>query len=126
MACPNLAPANGAAPAKPSKPPVVNSGGSILQGGVYNLVHGERGASVAILASEPITASRTDWVVVPKNTAVIISREKSGFLNIMRSQLGPGCPQALQASDGSAACQRSVSTCYRWSVSVIRKPVRTL
>lgn len=85
----------GSGPA-PATPAISNSGSSILRGGSYSLVHGERGASVAILASEPITASRTDWVAVPKNTAVIITREKGGFLNIMRSQLGPGCPQALQ------------------------------
>lgn len=51
----------------------------------YDLTYAERGTRVAMVASEPITGSKSDWVKVPKNTALVISREKSGFVNIMRA-----------------------------------------
>lgn len=53
----------------------------------YDLTYAERGTRVAMVASEPITGSKSDWVKVPKNTALVISREKSGFVNIMRAPL---------------------------------------
>ena len=36
-----------------------------------------------MVASEPITASRTDWVEVPRNSMVIIVREKGDVVNVM-------------------------------------------
>lgn len=67
----------------------------MLREASYSLTYGERGSGVAFVASEPITGSNTDWVSVPKNTALVITREKGGYINIMRSPLlaappGPG------------------------------------
>lgn len=55
----------------------------------YELAYGAQGTRVAIVASEPITGSPSDWVAVPKNTALVISREKKedGFVNIMKAPL---------------------------------------
>ena len=55
----------------------------------YELAYGAQGTRVAIVASEPITGSPSDWVAVPKNTALVISREKKedGFVNIMQAPL---------------------------------------
>ena len=55
----------------------------------YELAYGAQGTRVAIVASEPITGCPSDWVAVPKNTALVISREKKedGFLNIMKAPL---------------------------------------
>ncbi|KIY95625.1 hypothetical protein MNEG_12338 [Monoraphidium neglectum] len=62
-------------------------GSSVLREAAYSITYGERGSGVAFIASEPITGSNTDWVSVPKNTALVITREKGGYINIMRSPL---------------------------------------
>ncbi len=46
-----------------------------------------------------IIGSSADWVSVPKNMALIITREKGGFINIMRAGLvtyTPGPPMEPQ------------------------------
>jgi hypothetical protein len=43
-------------------------------------------------------ASNTDWVAVPPNTALVMSREKGGFINIMRTPLS-----GLGSSTGGSA-----------------------
>jgi hypothetical protein len=43
-----------------------------------------------------LPASTTDWVAVPKNTALAVIREKDGFINIMRSPLWSGIGAAPQ------------------------------
>lgn len=52
----------------------------------YKIGYSERGTSVVIIASEPITHSVSDWVIVPKNTALIVSREKSSYVNVMKAK----------------------------------------
>lgn len=54
--------------------------------GEYSLQYGEVGTRVAIVSSEPITGS-SDWVSVPRNTALIISQGKSGYVSILKSPL---------------------------------------
>lgn len=66
---------------------------SILHEASYELTYGARGARVAFVASEPITATSADWVAVPKNTALVITREKGGFINVLRSALNPNAAQ---------------------------------
>ena len=61
-----------------------------------------RGLGVAIVASEPITGTPSDWVAVPENHALTISREKSGYVNIIRSPL---------TASGTHKRQEEVSTC---------------
>lgn len=48
------------------------------------------------MASEPITKSSGDWVVVPKNTALVVSRGKDGFIDIMRTPLHASGTHARQ------------------------------
>ena len=55
--------------------------------GAYCLTHGAVGNHVALVASEPITGSSAEWVSVPAGTALVISRERNGYINIMHSPL---------------------------------------
>ncbi|KAG1661125.1 hypothetical protein FOA52_011855 [Chlamydomonas sp. UWO 241] len=75
--------------------------------GSYELKYGERGARCAFVASEPITASSSDWVAVPRNSCLAVVREKDGFINIMRAPL---CG-AADPSPQLLACQREVALC---------------
>lgn len=47
------------------------------------------GTRVVLVASEPITRSSGDWVAVPKNTALVVSREADGHIDIVRTPLHP-------------------------------------
>ena len=69
--------------------------------GQYSLKYGEVGTRVAIVSSEPITAS-SDWVSVPRNTALIISQGKNGYVSILKSPL---------AGSGKHARQEEVLRC---------------
>ena len=69
--------------------------------GQYSLQYGEVGTRVAIVSSEPITGS-SDWVSVPRNTALIISQGKSGYVSILKSPL---------ASSGVHPRQEEVMRC---------------
>lgn len=69
--------------------------------GQYSLKYGEVGTRVAIVSSEPITGS-SDWVSVPRNTALIISQGKSGYVTILKSPL---------ASSGKHPRQEEVMRC---------------
>jgi hypothetical protein len=101
-------------------------GSSVLREAAYSITYGERGSGVAFIASEPITGSNTDWVSVPKNTALVITREKGGYINIMRSPLlaapaAAGKPDPVQqevavclevgvmTNQGLGFCKRGVS-----------------
>lgn len=85
------------------------TGSSILQESSYRLTQSERGAVVAFVSSEPITGSTTDWVSVPPNMALVITREKSGYLNIMRAPLAPLAPRAADTQEEVARCLEAVS-----------------
>ncbi|KAL6762357.1 nucleophile aminohydrolase, partial [Haematococcus lacustris] len=76
------------------------SSSSVMHEASYELMFGERGSKVAFIASEPITASNTDWVAVSPNTTLIITREKGGFMNIMRAPIAVA-PLPPQAPPGS-------------------------
>ena len=58
--------------------------------GTYQLSHGERGSKVVFVVSEPITASTSDWVQVPRNSALVISRGKGGYIDIIQTPLAAG------------------------------------
>ena len=59
--------------------------------------HGERGSKVVFVVSEPITASTSDWVEVPRNSALVISRGKGGYVNIIQTPLASGGKHQRQA-----------------------------
>lgn len=63
--------------------------------GEYSLKYGEVGTRVAIVSSEPITGS-SDWVSVPRNTALVISQGKSGYVSILKSPLSGSGKHARQ------------------------------
>lgn len=59
-----------------------------------------RGPQCVLIASEPITNSRSDWVEFPENAVMVVSQEKQGFFNVLLSP--------LQVDDGSGTeCPRS-------------------
>ena len=60
------------------------------------------GTQVVLVASEPITRSSGDWVAVPTNTALVVSREKGGCIDIIRAPL---------AASGCHARQEEVKLC---------------
>lgn len=62
---------------------------AMLQEGSYQISGGERGSSLGFVASEPITGCKTDWVAVPANTLLVMTREKGGFLSVMRAPIDP-------------------------------------
>ena len=71
--------------------------------GEYELAYRDPGSRTVLVASEPITAAKGDWVAVPRNAAVVVTREKGEFVNVMLSPLGPG-----EAASAGAA---EVATC---------------
>ncbi|KAK9815459.1 hypothetical protein WJX72_003974 [[Myrmecia] bisecta] len=80
---------------------------SISGEGEYCLTYREVGTRVVIVASEPITRSAADWVAVPHNTALVISREKNGFINVIRTPIAAGAAHARQ--EEVARCLDAVS-----------------
>lgn len=84
---------------------LVTKTSSIAHEGEYTLSYGEAGSRTALIASEPITRSGGDWVAVPRNTAVVMSREKGAFVNIMLAPLGP----AVTCPGGAASAAATVS-----------------
>jgi hypothetical protein len=144
-------------------------GSSVLCEASYGISYSERGASVAFVASEPITGSTTDWVrgcwgcvvvvvavlltrswvgarpscgagaccaaccsrtgsdhalfrccvccarttrtpwqvCVPKNTVLVVTREKGGFLSVLQSSLSTGAqpdPRLAEVRVQGAGC----------------------
>ena len=55
--------------------------------GDYHLCYGELGTRVCLIASEPVTGALSDWAEVPRNTALVVCREKAGVLNVVQSPL---------------------------------------
>ena len=53
----------------------------------YHLAYGGTGARVCLIASEPVTASASDWVEVPRNTALVVCKEKDGMLTVIQAPL---------------------------------------
>lgn len=56
----------------------------------FRLGYGGTGARVCLIASEPVTASTSDWVEVPRNTALIVCQEKGGLLTVVQAPLTDG------------------------------------
>uniref|UniRef100_A0A1D2A699 Glutamine amidotransferase type-2 domain-containing protein n=1 Tax=Auxenochlorella protothecoides TaxID=3075 RepID=A0A1D2A699_AUXPR len=65
--------------------------------GDYHLTYSELGSRVCLIASEPVTSSGSDWVEVPRNTALVVCRETSGVLCVMRSPLVAGAENPRRA-----------------------------
>lgn len=42
---------------------------------------------MAIIASEPITGSSLDWIPVPTNHALVVTKDEAGIVNVMRSPI---------------------------------------
>ena len=71
-----------------------------LAQGEYCLRYGAVGSRVALVASEPITRRPGDWVAVPRNTALIVLREKvgsaaQGCRGIAPDLAAPCCPARI-------------------------------
>ncbi|GIL70254.1 hypothetical protein Vretifemale_1091 [Volvox reticuliferus] len=110
------APAGAAGPGYAPCSASANSGSSITQESSYELGVSAQGPSVVFVASEPITASASDWVAVPKNTALVVTREKGGFLNILRSPLRSQSQPQLSPAPSSLPSTR-------WPIGAPQPPV---
>ena len=44
-------------------------------------------AKVVLVASEPVTHSKGDWVAVPKNTVLVVNKGREGLIDITRAAL---------------------------------------
>lgn len=53
----------------------------------YHLTYGGTDPRVCLIASEPVTARASDWVEVPRNTALVVCREKDKLLTVVQSPL---------------------------------------
>ena len=53
----------------------------------YHLRYSGTATKVCMIASEPVTSALDDWAEVPKNTALVISRDLDGQLTILRAPL---------------------------------------
>ena len=88
--------------------------------GEYALAPVEAGASVAIIASEPVTRN-DDWVAVPRNTALVVAREKAGRINVLRSPLANGNRPCGHLENGDvvrcleAVCSASEVSARAWA-----------
>ena len=45
------------------------------------------GTRVCLVASEPVTGAAGDWAEVPRNTALVVCRERCGLLNVLQAPL---------------------------------------
>jgi predicted glutamine amidotransferase len=62
-------------------------GGVVAGEGDYHLAYGGTGARVCLIASEPVTERASDWTEVPKNTALVVCREKGALLTMITAPL---------------------------------------
>lgn len=64
----------------------------------YAIVHNTTGSKMVMIASEPITKSCVDWIKVPPNTCLVVTKEKDDFVNVIRCPLTNCGTHSLQAS----------------------------
>eukprot|EP00884_Botryococcus_braunii_P000756 jgi/Botrbrau1/10681/Bobra.139_2s0011.1 len=94
---------------------------SVAGEGEYCLAHADVGTRVVIIASEPITRAVGDWVPVPKNTALVLSWDKHGYLNVIQSPLNHSDRKRTPEQEEVARCLEAVSAAsqvagHRWNL----------
>ena len=67
---------------------------------------------VVLVASEPITQSSGDWVAVPTNTALVVSREKGGCIDIIRAPLAASACHVRQEEVKMCAPAACIIRCH--------------
>jgi hypothetical protein len=72
----------------------------------YSLDYANRSARVVIVASEPITSTASEWVAVPKNHALVVTRDSDGWMNVLHTPMAMGPPGARVES--VIQCVRSI------------------
>ena len=100
---PPASPRAGAAPRGPAPGATAADGEA-----EYELLYRDPGSSTVLIASEPITAAAGDWVPVPRNTAVVVTREKGAYVNVMLAPLDAGAGGAAAAAAEVAVCLDAV------------------
>jgi len=63
------------------------------------LRHGDKCSRMCIVASEPITASSLDWIPVPKNHALVVTKDANGIVDVTHYPLAGGEAQAPRRRD---------------------------
>lgn len=85
--------------------------------GDYHLTYSGTESRVCLIASEPVTSSASEWTEVPRNTALVICREKDGLLTVVQAPLTCSgvhprqdeIHRCLDSITGAAAIQTKVS-----------------
>jgi predicted glutamine amidotransferase/WD40 repeat protein len=62
-------------------------GAAVTGEGDYELAYAGLGTRVCLIASEPVTGRGSDWAAVPRNTALVVCREKGGLLAVLQAPL---------------------------------------
>jgi glutamine amidotransferase len=89
-------------------------GAAVTGEGDYELAYAGLGTRVCLIASEPVTGRGSDWAAVPRNTALVVCREKGGLLAVLQAPLVAAgehpraaevyrCLEAVAAAAGSDA-----------------------
>ncbi|GJP84513.1 hypothetical protein CLOP_g14576 [Closterium sp. NIES-67] len=87
----------------------------------YLVRHADRRGLLGIVASEPLTDESADWIQVPRNTCVVMTRFKGEFVDVL---LVPINPPPSVARDISRAF-KSLASCNTTSLKVsLRRPRR--
>ena len=60
--------------------------------GEYALEYADKNARVVMVTSEPITGATSDWVVVPRNHALIVTRDAAGWMNVLHTPVYSHAP----------------------------------
>jgi hypothetical protein len=60
--------------------------------GEYSLDYADKSARVVLVASEPITGATSDWVMLPKNHALIVTRDSNGWMNVLHAPIYSHAP----------------------------------
>lgn len=45
-----------------------------------------------MVTSEPITGAASDWVVVPRNHALVVTRDPNGWMNVLHTPICSAAP----------------------------------
>lgn len=59
-----------------------------------------------IVASEPITGSASEWVAVPKNHGLVVTRDGDGYMNVLHVPLALAPPAPRM--DAVVRCLRTL------------------
>ena len=93
----------------------------------YSLDYANKSARVILVASEPITSSASEWVAVPVNHGLVVSRDPEGWMNVLHVPLSVEAPSPRMDtvirclrylpfdSSDAATGSRTILECLNWA-----------